>query len=125
MLSPQQLPDMSADSKGLYREEVFSDLKIATIRRSTPVDANGDVDTSRTVIYSGQTQLMTPGGALPLAFEIEASSLADAVAKFGDSAKKALEHTMAEIQEMRRQQASSIVIPGQEQGSFGSKFRMP
>jgi nitrogen fixation/metabolism regulation signal transduction histidine kinase len=54
---------------------------------------------------------MTPAGVLPLSFEIEATNLAEACAGFAEGAKMAFEETMKELQEMRRQQASSIVIP--------------
>lgn len=114
-----QLPDMSMNPAELYREEVFTDRQVGTLRRMTPVDGQGNVDSSRPVLYSGQTQLMTPGGALPLMFDIEASSLEEAARKFGEEAEKALKQTMEELQEMRRQAASSIVIPGQEPGGFG------
>ena len=64
---------------------------------------------------------MTPGGALPLSFEIKTDNLKDAVAAFGDAAKQAVEHTMEELKEMQRQQASSIVVPGRD----NSKIQMP
>lgn len=133
-MSPEnRLPDMQLDISSLYREEVFTDQKTGSLRRMTPITATGEVDTSRPVMYAGQTQLMTPAGALPLAFEIEAEDLATAIAKYGDAAREALEQTMEELREMRRQQASSIVIPGQEPGGFGGmggamgggKIRMP
>ncbi|TDQ45431.1 hypothetical protein [Permianibacter aggregans] len=115
-----QLPDMSMNPAELYREEVFTDRQVGTLRRMTPVDGQGNVDSSRPVLYSGQTQLMTPAGALPLMFDIEASSLEEAARKFGEEAEKTLKQTMEELQEMRRQAASSIVIPGQEpSGGFG------
>jgi hypothetical protein len=130
MLPPNQLPEIKLDATQLYREEVFTDRAIGTIRVLTPVHLNGEFDISRNVLYSGQTQLMTAAGPLPLAFDIDASNLDDAVAKFGDAAKAALEHMMEEMRELRRQQASSIVIPGQEpgmggMGGMGGKFRMP
>jgi hypothetical protein len=55
---------------------------------------------------------MTPAGALPLNFEIEASSLDDAIAKFGAAAQEALVETMQRLEEMRRESASSIIVPG-------------
>ena len=61
--------------------------------------------------YVGQAQIMTPAGALPLSFEIDATTLAEACERFAAGAKVAFEETMQELQEMRRQQASSIVIP--------------
>jgi hypothetical protein len=54
---------------------------------------------------------MTPAGALPLSFEIPAKSLAEACGGFADAARVAFEETMKELQELRRQQASSIVVP--------------
>ena len=60
----------------------------------------------------GQTQILTPAGALPLSFEIEATSFEEAVAGFGDAAKTALAGTMQRLEEMRRDAASSIIVPG-------------
>jgi hypothetical protein len=59
----------------------------------------------------GQAQIMTPAGVLPLSFEIPATNLAAACAGFAEGARIAFDETMQELQEMRRQQASSIVIP--------------
>ena len=53
-------------------------------------------------------------GALPLSFEIEAKSLEEAIGKFGDSAQTALAGTMERIEEMRREAASSIIVPGSD-----------
>jgi hypothetical protein len=107
----------------LFREEVYTDGKVGSIRCMMPVNAEGEADSSRDVIYSGQTQLMTPAGALPLNFEIEAGTLAEAIEKFAETAAVALEQTMQELQELRRQQSSSIVVPG-AQGP-GSGIQMP
>jgi DNA-binding protein YbaB len=54
---------------------------------------------------------MTPGGVLPLGFEIDAKDLAEAVEKFPDAVKQALEDAINEAQEMRREAASRIVVP--------------
>ena len=59
----------------------------------------------------GEAQILTNMGPLPINFEIDATNLADAVAKYGDAAKAGVEHAMRELQEMRRQQSSSLVIP--------------
>ena len=58
------------------------------------------------------TQIMTPAGALPLNFPIEADDLSGAINAFGSEAEKALERTMEEIKDMQRQAASQIVVPG-------------
>jgi hypothetical protein len=111
MAAEQQLPEIKLDATQLYREEIFTDRKAGTLRRLTPVLGDGKDDTSRTVLYSGQTQLLTPAGVLPLAFELEASSLEDACNKFPEAVKIAIEQAIEEAREMRREQASRIVVP--------------
>jgi len=54
---------------------------------------------------------MTPMGAVPISFELDATTLAAAVEKFGATAELAVQQTMRELQELRREQASSLVIP--------------
>jgi hypothetical protein len=100
---------MSADA--LYREDVFTDQRVGTVRRMTPVKSDGSDDRSRAVLFIGQATVMTPMGSLPLSFELQASTLAEAVAQFGPAAQHAIEDAARELQELRRQAASSIVIP--------------
>ncbi|TNC80969.1 MAG: hypothetical protein C9356_11520 [Oleiphilus sp.] len=114
-------PDITMDADALYQEDTFTDQKVGTIRRMTPVTVEGEIDPNRAVMYVGHAQMMTPAGALPLNFEIEADSLADAVAKFSEGAGAALEETMQELQELRRQQASQIMVPGESD----SRIQMP
>ena len=105
------LPDIQLDRNNLYREEVFTDRKAGTIRRLVPIDASGAADASRAVLYSGQTQLLTPGGVLPLAFEIEAVTLEEAIERFPAGMQLALEQAIEEAREYRRETASRIVVP--------------
>ena len=119
MAQEQQLPEIRLDSTQLYREEIFTDRKAGTLRRLVPVKSDGSDDTSRQVLYSGQTQLLTPAGVLPLAFELEASSLDDACEKFPAAVKIAIEQAIEEAREMRREAASRIVVPGTESGLGG------
>ena len=114
-------PEINMDAGTLTREEVYTDNRVGTIRKMIPVTIDGEVDSSRPVQFVGSTQIMTPGGALPLSFEIETDTLEGAVAGFGDAAKLAVERTMKELKEMQRQQASSIVVPGRE----NSRIQMP
>ena len=111
MAGPSNAPEPKMDSQDLYREDVYSDRRVGTIRVMTPVKSDGTPDPARQTSYVGQAQIMTPAGALPLSFEIEARTLAEACEGFAAAAKVAFEETMQELQEMRRQQASSIVIP--------------
>ena len=108
---PEQRPEPKMDSQDLYREDIYSDRRVGTIRVMTPVKPDGTPDPTRPTSYVGQAQIMTPAGALPLSFEIDAKTLAEACEGFAEGAKLAFEETMKELQEMRRQQASSIVIP--------------
>ncbi len=131
-MAVENTPELKMDPANLYREEIFTDRKIGTIRVITPVQSDSSVDAGRKVIYVGETQLMTPVGALPLAFEIEADSLGLAAEKFAGKAAVAVERAVKELQELRRQQSSSIVIPdgippgmGGMSGLGGGKLKMP
>jgi hypothetical protein len=104
--------NIEMDDAGLYLEESFTDRRVGSLQRLSPVTSDGAPDSSRPVLFVGQTQVLTPAGTLPLNFEIEASSLADAIAKFGDHARQALNDTMRRLEEMRREQASSLIVPG-------------
>lgn len=120
----QEQTDAHMNPTELYREETFTDQKIGTIRRLTPVTPEGETDTSREVLYSGATQVMTPMGALPINFVLEANTIGEAAEKFGPAAEVAVERTAKEMEEMRREQASKIVVPGQE-GGMGGMGGMP
>jgi len=106
-----QLPEIRFDTDSLYREEVFTDRTAGTIRRLTPVLLNGDPDPGRAVLFSGQTQLLTPGGVLPLGFEIDAKSLDEAIGLFPAAVRQALEQAIEEAREMRREASTRIVVP--------------
>jgi hypothetical protein len=99
------------DATALYCEETFTDRKIGAIRRLTPVKSDGSVDEARPVLFLGQAEIMTNMGPVPINFEIEAQTLDQAVAGFGAAAAQAIERTVQQIQEMRRQAASQLVIP--------------
>jgi hypothetical protein len=111
MAAQNDLPEVQLDPKALYREDVFTDRRAGSIRRLTPVTVEGAPDASRPVLFSGQTQLLTPAGVLPLGFEIEARTLDEALKKFPDGVKLALEQAIDEAREMRREAASRIVVP--------------
>jgi len=99
------------DATQIYREDIFTDRRVGTIRRLTPVGADGAPDPQRPVLFVGQAQVMTPMGALPISFDLDAPTLDGAIAKFGAAAELAVQQTMQELQELRREQASSLVIP--------------
>ena len=115
--------DMDMNPAELYREDIYTDRKLGTIRQLTPVRPDGAPDGTRETLFAGQAQLLTPMGALPLNFDIPAQTLAEAVAGFGAAAQEAVDRTMEELKELRRQSASSIVIP--EGGGFGGPGGLP
>src|SRR3954462_12007889 len=127
--SESSINDIKVDSKALYLEEVFTDRRIGTIRRLTPVKGDGERDTARAVLYVGETQVLTPADALPIGFEIGAGSLEEAAEKFGQLAREAIERTVKELQDLRRQAASSIVVPQGPVpgmgGAGGGKIQIP
>jgi hypothetical protein len=131
MAAQNDLPDIQLDANALYREDVFTDRRAGSIRRLTPVTTDGATDASRPVLFSGQTQLLTPAGVLPLGFEIEAATLDEALRKFPDGVKIALEQAIDEAREMRREAASRIVVPdvgsgvGPGPGAGGGKIKFP
>lgn len=103
--------DPQMDAAALYREDIFTDQRVGTVRRLTPVTADGVDDPSRPILFVGQATVMTPMGSLPLSFELEGGTLSEAVASFGPAAQRAIEDAARELQELRRQASSSIVIP--------------
>lgn len=111
--------EVSMQVDDLYREEQFTDRRVGSIQRLTPVDGSGNDDPTRPVRYVGQASLMTPAGSLPINFEIEAGSLGEAAEQFGEEAQKAVQDAIKQLQEMRRDQASGIVVPGQGEGGMG------
>jgi hypothetical protein len=118
MSSAFQSQQPGMDATQIYREDTFTDRKVGTIRRMTPVMADGSVDATRPVLYVGQAQVMTPMGALPISFELESATLDGAIEKFGAAAAEAVQQTMHELQELRREQASSLVIPDSASGGL-------
>jgi len=120
------MPDIQVDRESLYREELYTDRKAGTIRRLLPVTADGAPDATRAVLYSGQTQLLTPGGVLPLSFEIEATTLVEAIARFPAAVHAALEQAIEEAREYRREASSRIVVPDVAGGPLpgGGKIKL-
>ncbi len=103
--------DPTMEGENLYQEEIFTDRHVGTIQRLTPVTRDGGPDKSRPVLYIGQTQILTPAGTLPVTFEVEATSLGEAVKNYGDAAKAAVDETVEKLKELRKEVGSSIVIP--------------
>jgi hypothetical protein len=110
--------DFTVDQANLYREDAITDLKVASIRRLIPIQSDGSEDTTRSPIFVGSTQLMTPEGPLPLQARLQANTLAQAYVEFPGAMRKALDEMVAQLQQMRREQGnqqketSRIIVPG-------------
>ena len=115
-MANERAPETTMDVNSLYLEEVITDRKVGLIRRLTPVLATGGVDAARPVLFMGQAEIMTNMGPVPLNFDLPGPTLEQATAGFGAAAAVAIEQTVMQIQEMRRQQASQLVVP---QGGLG------
>jgi hypothetical protein len=118
------LGEIKVDKENLYREESFTDLRVATIRRLTPVLPDGSTDPNRQPVFMGETQLMSARGPLPIQCPIEAATLSEAIDAFPDAVSRAVDQMIEEAREMQRQEASRIVVPGQMPGGApgGSKI---
>ena len=122
--------NLTMDAANVYREDVYTDRKVGTIRCLTPVKSDGSPDAARKPLYVGEAQILTPMGAIPVTFEIDGATLGDAITKYEAAAKEGVERTVKEIQEYRRQAASSIVIPQGGAGGLpgmggGGKIQLP
>lgn len=114
--SQKPLAELEVDLDNLYREESFTDLKAASIRRMVPIKRDGSDDDSRPALYLGETTILSQRGPLPVSAPIEAGSLEEALSKFPDAIQAAVERLIEEAREMQRQEMNRIVVPG-EQGA--------
>ena len=125
--------DAKMDATSLYREEIYTDRAAGTLRVLVPVKANGSPDPARPTLYIGEAQILTNMGPLPISFD--AKDLAEAVARYGEAAKVGVERAVRELQDLRRQASSSIVLPGSAgaaglpgglpPGALGGKIKLP
>ena len=103
---------LDVDRSKLYREEVFSDLRVCTIRRLIPVKPDGTEDKSRKTLYVGQTHLVSPNGPIPIQNVIKAKDLQQAFKKFPDAMQEAMARMIEEAKKIQRQEDSRIIVPG-------------
>ncbi len=106
------IAEMQMDAANLYREESFTDIKVGSMRKLTPVKTDGSPDETRQVLFIAQTQLLSQAGPLPINCEIEADTLEEALQKFPAAVKQAVDQMIEEVKEIQRAQASQIVMPG-------------
>ncbi len=108
--------DFTVDQTSLYREEAFTDIQVASVRRLVPVFPNGKEDTTRSPIFIGNTQLMTPQGPLPLQAKLQANNLGEAWDVFPEAIQQAMAKMVKELEKVQNKQKkeedSRIIIPG-------------
>ncbi len=114
--------DFKVDQQNLYREEGITDMKVASIRRLVPIKPDGSDDSSRSPVFVGSTQLMTPDGPLPLQARLPANTLKEAFEEFPGAMQNALNEMMQRLEQLQQQhqkqqqqqkrESSRIIIPG-------------
>jgi hypothetical protein len=108
----QALSEIKLDEKNLYKEEVFTDLRVGSLKQLTPVTKEGDRDLARPMVFIGETQLMSQVGPLPVQTRIEAENLQAAIERFPAAIQTAVEAMIDEVKEHQRKEMSRIVVPG-------------
>ena len=120
MAEEQNAPaELKIDRSNLFKEETFTDLKVGMIKQMTPVKSDGAVDKTRKSVFVAQTSLMTPNGPLPLQALIQAKDLQQAIKKFPEAMKAAMDRLAEEAKKYQQQERdrikkpeSRIIVPG-------------
>lgn len=101
-------PEFKVEKENLYQEEYFTDMKLATIRRLTPVNQDGTVDKTRSIIFVGQANLMSEAGPIPISTMISAQDLPEAIQNYPEAMVQAMEKIQEEIRKYQQENQSSI-----------------
>lgn len=110
--------DFTVDRNNLYREVMFTDLKVASIKKLVPINQDGADDKSRPVVFIGETQIMTPGGPLPIHAHLDANTFEKAMDQFPRAMERSFREMIATLQRMQQEQEtqerddSRIIVPG-------------
>ena len=114
-MTNQTINEVKLDAGNLYREETFTDMRAGSLRKLVPIKADGTDDETRQPVFTAITQVMTPGGVLPLSGEIEgAKTLEEAIAGSPAALQKAVVALREEMEALQRERASQIVVPGRD-----------
>jgi hypothetical protein len=113
----QPLSEIKLDVTNLFKEEVFTDLRVGSLKQLTPVTKEGERDLGRPMVFVGETQLMSQVGPLPVQTRIEAENLQAAMERFPAAIQTAVEAMINEVKELQRKEMSRIVVPGAETAS--------
>ncbi len=119
-MSSMDMNEMTVDVKNLYREESYTDMKVAQIRCLRPIKLDGSDDKTREPMFMGQSHIMSPQGPVPINAPLEGKTLEEAIANFPAAISDAVAEMIEEVKEYQRREASKIVTPGALGG--GSKI---
>ena len=103
--------EFTINRSNLYHEESFTDLKTGTVKRLTPVRADGTPDKTRKTVFVGHTSILTPNGPLPIQNVIAAKELQQAIKRFPEAMQAAMEQLMEEVKKYQEQEQSQIQKP--------------
>jgi hypothetical protein len=101
--------EFKLDRSNLYQEETFTDLKVGTVKRFTPVKPDGTPDKSRKTVFAGQSNLYTPHGPLPIQNVIPAKDLAQAFKRFPEAMEEAMKRLVEEANQMKDEKPSPLI----------------
>jgi hypothetical protein len=101
--------EFKLDRSNLYQEETFTDLNVGTVKRFTPVKPDGTPDKSRKTVFSGQSNLYTPHGPLPIQNMIPAKDLAQAFKRFPDAMEEAVKRLVEEANKIQNEKPSPLI----------------
>jgi len=110
--------DFTWDKDKLYREESITDLRAGSIRVLIPIKSDGSGDESRERIFVGHAQLRSPEGMIPLQAKLQAADLEEAMDRFPEAMKHALQELIEEAKKRKaekggsKQDDSQIIMPG-------------
>lgn len=103
--------EFTINRSNLYQEESFTDLKTGTVKRLTPVRADGTPDKTRKTVFVGHTSILTPNDPLPIQNVIAAKELQQAIKRFPEAMQAAMEQLMEEVKKYQEQEQSQIQKP--------------
>ena len=131
-MADERNQDPQMDAAALYQEEMFTDRKVGAIRRLTPVTATARRRRAAGAVPRPGGDHDEHGAGARSTSKSRRDRSTDAVAGFAPAAHAAIERTVQQIQEMRRQAASQLVVPqggmpnlGPGPGRGGGKIQLP
>lgn len=103
--------ELTINLDSLYLQEEYTDTMVGSIKKLTPMRADGTADTSRPVLFVGQTSIMLPSGPMPVQSVLEAATLQEALKVFPDTMEKAINELAEKLIKLAEEQQSLIQKP--------------